>query len=151
MKIKQSIILAALLCCAGLTVQAQTFQSAFDSGVTNGAVGVGYWRGLTGNYNIASYDYVYNLTTQSNALGAGLLVGGDYLWGSKQTPVWNDVKGGVAINYNGNLAVIGFTNAVFKLAGGNAIASPHDVKAGIGDITFADIDFSIKLALPNSN
>jgi hypothetical protein len=143
---KKILTLAVLLCFAGITTQAQNniFQAGIDSAVTNGAVVGGYWRAVKGNYSIVSYDYLYNFTTQSNSLGAGLLIGGDQMWGSG-IKVQNDVKGGFAINYKGNLSIIGFTNTIFKIVVGNAIASPRQKNVGIGDITFANIDVEFKL------
>ena len=129
-----------------VTSQAQNvFQQGFDAAVTNGAVGAGFWRSTSGNYNIASYDYVYGFNTETNSLGAGLIVGGDYMWSGKNNHVQNDVKGGFSVNYHGNLEAIGFTNANFGIDGGSCIATPRSPSVGIGNITFANIDVSFKV------
>jgi len=143
---KKLLTLACLLAAFTITIQAQTpFQSGLDSAIKDGAAGGGYWRSLTGNYTVLSYDYLYNITAASNTLGAGLILGGDYLKGGSGTAVWNDVKGGFALNYKFNLGAIGFSNTVFKVYGGSAIATPRGGTVGIGNITFVGVDYSLKL------
>ena len=143
-KIKLVLALAALMCCAGLTKAQSVFQSGFDAFATNGAAGGGLWAATTGNYRVASYDYVYNFNTETNSLGAGLIIGGDYMWSNHQH-IQNDVKGGFSVNYSGNLSMIGLTNTNFRIVGGNAIATPHSTGTGIGNITFANLDLSFRL------
>ena len=140
MKLTRIILIAAaaLLIITAISARAQTaFQSTLDSVIKDGAVGGGFWRSTSGNINILSYDYLYNITTVSNALGAGLIVGGDTMKDGHNASVWNDVKGGFSINYRGNLQAIGLTNTVFKCYVGNAIATPRgNSTAGVGNITF---------------
>jgi hypothetical protein len=153
MKLTRFILYAAiaLLGVVRFNVRGQsiqnTLQSVWDAGITNGAVGGGYWRSTTGNYNIASYDFLYNLTTASNALGAGLIIGGDYMWGGKGVGVWNDVKGGFALNYTLHpLSVVGYTNfLVVKVFAGDAVATPRSSNVGVGNIAFVGVDWSVNV------
>jgi len=146
MKLKLTLALAALLLCASYSqAQSNPFQAAFDSAVTNGAGGGGIWRGLSGNYNIASFDFLYNLAPSTNSLGAGLLLGGDYMWHGK-THVQNDVKGGFALQYTVSpLKMVGFTNFVVTINGGDCVATPHGKGVGIGNVTFAGANMQFKL------
>ena len=147
MKTKISLILAALLCFAGLTTtKANPLQDAWNAGITNGAIGGGYWRATTGNFNIASYDLLYNFTIQGGGLGAGLIVGGDYMWSGKTKGIFNDVKGGFALNYTlAPLQAVGFTNFVVKIYAGDAVATPRIKGVGVGNIAFAGADWQVKL------
>lgn len=146
-RMKRIILTAAvaLLALAAISGQAQTgtFQQMLDGAINDGAIGGGGWRATTGNFNIYSYDYAYSITAQTNGLGAGLIVGGDYMKGGNGEAVWNDVKGGFSVNYQFNLNAIGFSNTVFKVYGGNAIATPHNSGAGVGNITFVGVDYSL--------
>ena len=138
------ILLLLFLMQSMASAQVNPIQAGLDSAINNGAVGGGYWRSTTGNYTIYSYDYLYNITASTNGLGAGLLVGGDNMRSGSQN-VWNDVKGGFAINYQFNLGSIGLTNAVFKVYGGNAVATPRDSGTGVGNIAFVGVDWSVDL------
>jgi hypothetical protein len=139
-------IAIGLLIVAARNAHAQNpVQVVFDSAVKNGAVGGGFWRATTGNHNIASYDYLYALTTQPNGLGAGLIVGGDCMFGGGSSAQWNDVKGGFAIKYQFNLGAIGFTNTVLEVYGGTAVATPRSPAVGVGNITFVGLDYRLKL------
>lgn len=127
-------------------INANPIQSAFDAGITNGAVGAGYWRGLTGGFNIVSYDLVYNLTPKSDTLGAGLIIGGDYMWKDGSKGVWNDVKGGFTLNYTlAPLKMAGITNFVVTVYGGDAIANPRTAGTGVGNIAFVGADWKLKV------
>ena len=149
MKLSRIIILAALalLIFTAISARAQgSFQATLDSAIHDGAIGGGAWRSTTGNINIFSYDYLYNITTSSNGLGAGLILGGDIMKDGHNASQFNDVKGGFTINYQFNLQAIGFTNTVFKVYGGNAVATPHgSSSAGVGNITFMGIDYSMNI------
>jgi len=143
MKIK--LTLAALLVCAITVCHAQSpFQTGFDSLVKDGAIGGGYWRAITGNYTLYSYDYLYSITSETNTLGAGLIAGGDIMRGNGKT-IQNDVKGGFTINYKFNLSPIGFTNVVFKVYAGTAIATPRGNAVGVGNITFVGINYTFRI------
>jgi hypothetical protein len=137
----------ALLCLAAPKLNAQgTFQQALDSAIQNGAIGGGAWRATSGNVDIFSYDFLYDINTSTNALGAGLIIGGDAMREGHNAAQWNDVKGGFTINYMGNLQAIGLTNATFKVYGGNAIANPHgNSNVGVGNITFVGVAFSLRV------
>lgn len=142
---KLLIALAALLCVAGNS-RANIAQDIWNAGITNGAVGGGFWRSTTGNYNIASYDLLYNLTKNDSGLGAGLIVGGDYMWSGHKKGVFNDVKGGFALNYKlAPLATLGVTNFVVTVFGGDAIATPRTSNVGVGNIVFAGADWSVNV------
>ena len=136
------LIIAVLLCICGITQAQNSFQNILDGAIKDGAVGGGYWRATTGNFTVYSYDYAYNITTQSNGLGAGLILGGDYMKGHNSA-VWNDVKGGFSINYKFNLGAIGLTNTQFKVFGGSCIATPRGGAVGVGNISFVGIDYSL--------
>jgi hypothetical protein len=140
---------AILLFAAASAARAQTqnpIQYAIDAGIKNGAVGGGYWRATTGNYSIASYDFVYNLTTETNSLGAGLIIGGDYMWSGGSVGEWNDIKGGFSLNYELRpLKPAGITNFVVKIYGGDAVATPKHAGVGVGNISFVGADYTLKL------
>ena len=138
---KFTVLLAALLCAAGMS-QAQTFQAGLDSLIKDGAIGGGYWRATKGNFTVYSGDYLYNITATTNGLSAGLILGVDNMRGAGVS-VFNDVKGGFALNYKFNLAAIGLTNTEFKVYGGSCIATPRGGTAGVGNITFAGVDYSL--------
>ena len=143
-----TLILASIsLLLIAITGRAQSaFQTAFDSIVNDGAIGGGAWRSTTGNINIFSYDYLYNINSSSNALGAGLILGGDTMRDGHNAAVWNDVKGGFTINYKFNLGAIGLTNTQFKFYAGNAIATPRgNSSAGVGNIAFVGAGYSVKV------
>ena len=56
--------------------------------------------------------------------------------------VWNDVKGGFSINYTFNLGAIGASNTMFKVYGGNCVATPRgNSSAGVGNIAFVGLDY----------
>jgi hypothetical protein len=137
--------IALLLLTCRQAMGQSIFQSGFDAAVTDGAAGGGLWRATTGNYNIASYDYVYNFNTETNSLGAGLILGGDYMWSGSRVHIQNDIKGGFSINYKGDLRSIGMTNTTFRMVGGNAIATPRQKGAGVGNITFVNLDLTFHL------
>jgi hypothetical protein len=133
------------LLALAVSARAQIPQSIFDTAVTNGAVGGGYWRGLTGNYNIASYDYLYDITASTNSLGAGLILGGDYMWSGRNLHEQNSVKGGFTLDYTLEpLRSAGLTNVVLTINGGNAVATPKGNNS-IGDITYAGANFKLKV------
>jgi hypothetical protein len=137
------LLLLALMQCMA-QAQSNPFQTGLDAAVNNGAIGGGAWRSTTGDYTIYSYDYLFNITPGTNALGAGLIIGGDCVQ-SGHADTWNDVKGGFAVNYQFNLGAIGLTNAVFKVYGGNAVATPRNSDVGVGNITFVGVDWSVDI------
>jgi len=140
--------MAALLAIGftAVSARAQSIQQILDTAVTNGAVGGGYWRGLTGNYNIASYDYLYNITPSSNSLSAGLILGGDYMWSGKKVHEQNDVKGGFSLQYSlAPFKMAGVTNFFVIINGGNALATPRQKGASVGDITYAGANFKLNI------
>jgi len=103
------IVTSCLLLLLGLTAGAQTTNNtagplqpslmggiqqigaAFES-ATNWGVGVGYLRSLTGNYNIATADVVYNVSGN-----VGLVVGYEDLFGTGKNQI-DSVKGGVSLS-----------------------------------------------------
>ena len=143
---KKLLIIGAVLALAAFASQAQTFQSFADGAITNGAAGGGFWRATTGNYNIASYDYLYSLTTSTNGLGAGLILGGDYMWSGKSVREQNDVKGGFTLKYNIEpFKMIGLTNFLLTVNGGSALATPRASGASVGNITFVGASFKLNI------
>jgi hypothetical protein len=135
------ILLSTSTLSLSAIAQSNPFQTAWDSAIQNGAAGGGYWRATTGNYSIYSYDALYNVATATNALGAGLIAGGDDLRTRGQS-VWNDVKGGFTINYSFDaLRSVGYTNVLeLKVYGGTAVATPHGSGVGVGNISFIGVD-----------
>jgi hypothetical protein len=148
-KLTTIILFAAtigLLCLFAVGARAQTFQSFTDGAITNGAVGGGFWRGLTGNYNIASYDYLYSINPTTNGLSAGLILGGDYMWSGKKVQEQNDVKGGFSLQYTMTpLRFAGITNVLLVVNGGNALATPRQAGASVGDITYFGANYKINV------
>lgn len=151
MKFTKLILIAAaalLVLTGAVAVRAadNPLQGIFDNALTNGAVMGGYWRSTTGNASIANYDLVYNIAkTPEGVLGAGLLFGGDFMW-SRNEHVWNDVKGGVAVNATlAPLKQFGLTNFFCRITGGILVATPHESGAGVGSIEFATIDVGVRI------
>lgn len=142
---KKLLLITALALASVSGYSQNVLQLVMDSAVTNGAVGGGYWHSTSGSYNIVNGDFIYNVTKSDSVLGAGLIVGYDYLWGNgKGNHVWNDVKGGFQLTSTFYpLKSLGYTNFLVKVFGGDTLANPHGSKTtGVGNIVFTGVDHS---------